>query len=109
MFQRILLVIPLLMLATAVLGQTTSSMKSDSWPAAAASSTTAPEVRTLASPKAVEGKSHFTFKQGSSSSWMGKPAPTANDKEVVMGQQRPWQDGRPPVDCAITPHDASCR
>lgn len=37
-----------------------------------------------------------------------RPPPSANDKSAVMGTQRPWQSGKPPVDCTLTPHGDGC-
>jgi hypothetical protein len=37
------------------------------------------------------------------------PPPQASDKAAVMGQQRPWQNGRPLADCALEPRDPACR
>jgi hypothetical protein len=34
--------------------------------------------------------------------------PSANDEAAVMGKDRAWQNGRPPVDCAQTPMDSAC-
>ncbi len=53
--------------------------------------------------------SPFHFKQPDTRGPAYKPPPQANDKAAVMGQQRPWQNGRPPVDCSLEPRDPACR
>jgi len=51
----------------------------------------------------------FTFRP-ERPAWRNEPPPPrANDKAAVMGQTRPWQDGRPPVSCPLTPLDPACR
>lgn len=53
--------------------------------------------------------SPFKFKdQKHRSGVTDRPPPSANDKSAVMGTQRPWQSGRPPVDCTVTPHGDGC-
>jgi hypothetical protein len=56
------------------------------------------------------GSSHspFHFKQPAKGGPAYLPAPQANDKAAVMGKRRPWQNGRPPVDCAREPWDPAC-
>ncbi len=53
--------------------------------------------------------SPFHFKQPVKHGPAYKPPPQANDKATVMGRQRPWQNGRPPVDCALEPRDSACQ
>ena len=57
------------------------------------------------------GSSHnpFHFKEPAKRGPVDKPPPQANDKAVVMGQQRPWQNGQPPVNCLLEPRDPVCR
>ena len=53
--------------------------------------------------------SPFKFKDQHRRSGMADgPPPSANDKSAVMGTDRPWQSGRPPVDCTVTPHGDGC-
>lgn len=53
--------------------------------------------------------SPFKFKdQKHHSGVADRPPPSANDKAAVMGTQRPWQNGRAPVDCRTSPHAAGC-
>lgn len=63
----------------------------------------APPVTTSA-PK----ESPFRFHDPRSGSLVDHPAPSAMDREAVLGTDRPWADGRPPVDCAMTPHAPTC-
>ena len=53
--------------------------------------------------------SPFHFKQPAEHGPADKPPPQANDKATVMGQQRLWQNGRPPVDCTLEPREPTCR
>jgi hypothetical protein len=55
------------------------------------------------------GNNPFHFRQPVKRGPAYNPPPQANDKATVMGQQRPWQNGRPPVDCALEPRDPTCR
>jgi hypothetical protein len=94
--------------AMAQTAPTTSSNQSDSWtvhPAASSSS-----YRSQPSTQAT-GKSHFKFKDrrlDDPSNPLNQPPPGANDKAAVMGKDRTWQNGRPPVDCASAPMDPAC-
>ncbi|MEO9078117.1 MAG: hypothetical protein ABI268_02285 [Rhodanobacter sp.] len=55
------------------------------------------------------GDSHgpFHFDQPDKSGPAYALPPQANDKATVMGKQRPWQNGRPPLDCKGKP-DPAC-
>jgi hypothetical protein len=98
------------LLATAALAQTqpAPSSQSDSWAThpAAASSTT---FRSHATVEATPSHSPFKFKERQRTGPADQPPPSATDKAAVMGTDRAWQNGRPPVDCAQTPMDATCR
>ncbi|MEO8808809.1 MAG: hypothetical protein ABI386_01000 [Rhodanobacter sp.] len=105
------LIIGALLLAGAVAAQTTASKQSapdDRWETpAAASSSSHQGVRGLPGT-AASSDGPFQFKQSNRRGPADEPPPQANDKATVMGKQRPWQDGRPPVDCATNPRDAAC-
>jgi hypothetical protein len=102
--------LPLCLVSVAALSQSVPPPASDQWrqPAAAASvaahaATALPGDTTAARP------SSFKFK-GERKTWMDEPPPPqANDKAAVMGKPRPWQNGRPPLDCAAQPRDPACR
>ena len=82
----------------------------DRWEAAptAAGSSSYPADRLLPG-SAGTANSPFHFKQVAARGPAYKPPPQASDKAAVMGQQRPWQNGRPPVNCALEPRDPACR
>ncbi|WP_139350837.1 hypothetical protein [Rhodanobacter sp. C01] len=54
---------------------------------------------------------HFKFKdrRQDQDGPLSQPPPSAMDRTAVMGGDRPWLDGRPPVDCVRTPMDPTCR
>jgi hypothetical protein len=52
---------------------------------------------------------HFRFDAGKRSDLLQRPPPRPMDQAVVMGKQRPWLAGKPPVNCAFTPMDPLCR
>jgi hypothetical protein len=81
----------------------------DRWePATAATSSTAYRADRLLPGTARTSESPFHFREPSTRGPAYKPPPQANDKATVMGKQRPWQNGRPPVDCSIDPRDPAC-
>jgi hypothetical protein len=98
------------LLAAAAMAQTSPvlSSQSDSWAThpAAASSTA---FRGRATVDATPSHSPFKFKDRQRTGPADQPPPSATDKAAVMGTDRAWQNGRPPVDCAQTPMDATCR
>lgn len=53
--------------------------------------------------------SPFKFKRTERAYRVDQPPPSVMDKAAVMGKERPWQNGEPPVDCATSPHSAACR
>jgi hypothetical protein len=57
---------------------------------------------------AVPPETPFQFRDSYPDNLVDHPAPSAMDREAVLGMDRPWADGRPPVDCALTPHDPKC-
>ena len=110
---RTLLIGCMALLAGAAFAQTSAPSRaaqidrSDTTPAVAGSSTYRAE---RALPGSAESShSPFHFKQSEPRGPAHQPPPQANDKAAVMGQQRPWQNGRPPVDCAVEPRDPKCR
>jgi hypothetical protein len=98
------------LLATAAMAQTSpaASGQSDSWAThpATASSTT---FRGHAAVDAAPTHSPFKFRERQRTGPADQPPPSATDKAAVMGTDRAWQNGRPPVNCAQTPMDATCR
>ncbi|TAL83817.1 MAG: hypothetical protein EPN74_13380 [Rhodanobacter sp.] len=52
---------------------------------------------------------HFRFDAGKRNRLLQRPPPRPMDRAVVMGGQRPWLGGKPPVNCAFTPMDPLCR
>ncbi|MEP6898899.1 MAG: hypothetical protein ABI870_10235 [Rhodanobacter sp.] len=101
--------VSMLLFASVVMAQVAapaSTPASDSWashPATSSSSYAAHSPREV--PRSAD---HFKFKSPSDHGPMSQPPPSANDKAAVMGTDRAWQDGRPPVDCAQTPQDPKC-
>jgi hypothetical protein len=91
---------------TATPGRTTQSDRWDAVPAPASSSTYR-AARSLPGGETT-GHSPFHFKHPANHGPAYAPPPEANDKAAVMGKPRPWQNGRPPVDCAVDPRDPSC-
>ena len=91
---------------TAAPSQTTQTDRWDTTPAAASSS--AYQANQSLPGSADTSHSPFHFKQPVKQGPAYTPSPQANDKAAVMGKQRPWQNGRPPVDCAVTPRDPAC-
>lgn len=105
---RILVSLPFCLLAFAAVAQTPPA--SDQWtrPAPAGSVTFAKD-HVPRSDDATAKPSPFKFKS-ERKAWRDEPPPPrANDKSAVMGTDRPWQNGQPPVSCAQTPHDPACR
>jgi hypothetical protein len=108
-FRRVLMASTWL-LATAAMAQTppAASGQSDSWAARPASASSA-GFRGHAAVAATPASSPFKFKDRQRTGPADQPPPGANDKAAVMGTDRAWQNGRPPVNCAQTPMDATCR
>jgi hypothetical protein len=52
--------------------------------------------------------SPFRFSDGSDGGVLNKPPPRPMDRAAVLGTERAWAGGRPPLDCAMTPMDARC-
>lgn len=53
-------------------------------------------------------KSPFRFSDGREGGVLNKPPPRPMDRAAVLGTERAWLGGRPPLDCAMTPVDARC-
>jgi hypothetical protein len=53
-------------------------------------------------------ESPFRFRDPNEGGPLNVPPPSAMDRAAVMGAERAWSDGRPPLDCARTPMDAAC-
>ena len=111
-YRRSVFFMTLLMAAT-TMAQTPApvlSSRSESWvsqPAAASSASYHDRAPTMT---AAAGE-HFKFRdhRQDRDGPLSQPPPSAMDKTAVMGSDRPWLDGRPPVDCARTPMDPTCR
>jgi hypothetical protein len=107
---RLVLMASTWLIATAAMAQTapTTSSQSDSWAARPAVASSA-GFRSDSAVAATPARSHFKFKDRQRTGPVDQPPPSATDKAAVMGTDRAWQNGRPPVDCAQTPMDATCR
>jgi hypothetical protein len=107
---RRILVASTWLLAAAAMAQTppAASSQSDSWAAPPASAGSA-GFHGRAAVAATPASSPFKFKDRQWTGPADQPPPGANDKAAVMGTDRAWQNGRPPVNCAQTPMDATCR
>lgn len=108
-----LVVLPLCLLAFAAAAQTATpaaSQLSDQWTSPApAASVAAAHGQAAPGGDAATKPSPFKFKQARKSWEPEPPPPRANDKAAVMGTDRAWQNGQPPVSCAQTPRDPACR
>jgi hypothetical protein len=108
---RCCLCVSTMLFAAAVAAQTVppaSSRANDSWGAHPAVAASVSGYRSHAPLETPPAKQHFKFKRREPSGPMSQPPPSANDKAAVMGADRPWQSGRPPIDCAQTPMDPTC-
>ncbi len=52
--------------------------------------------------------SPFRFSDGREGDAWNKAPPRPMDRDAVLGTERAWLGGRPPLDCAMTPLDARC-
>ena len=93
--------------ASAVAAQSVSAPASDIWSVPAAASSTASHAGQA--PVSKPSTSPFKFKSDQRSLPADQPPPSVMDKASVMGTERPWQNGRPPADCASSPHNAACQ
>jgi len=53
-------------------------------------------------------RSPFRFVDADEGSVLRQSPPRPSDRAAVLGTERAWIGGRPPLDCAATPRDASC-
>ena len=109
---RALLIPCAMLLAGAVAAQSaapTQTRQDDRWEAAPAATSSSHFRADRVLPGRVDDEGVFHFKQTNNKHGPAyQPPPRANDKAAVMGKPRPWQNGRPPVDCAIQPRDPAC-
>jgi hypothetical protein len=105
-YRRIMLVAAWLT-AGAAMGQVPSGSHED-W--ALQPTATSPARYRLGSPTvlAASTKSPYRFSDGSDGGVLNKPPPRPMDRAAVLGTERAWVGGRPPLDCAMTPMDARC-
>ena len=101
---RSLVVLPLCLLAFAAMAQTAP----DQWARVAPSASVA-ATHDYAVHADKAKPSPFKFKERRKTWEPEPPPPRANDKAAVMGTERAWQNGKPPVSCAQTPQDPACR
>ena len=110
MRSRRLVFVPAMLMASAALAQTSPSAPSHPvarWMTAPA--TTGPvDYRSDRPLVANATQSPFKFRDPDEGSLLNKPPPRAMDRAAVMGTERAWFDGRPPLDCAQTPLNAKC-
>lgn len=83
-----------------------STASSDHWSAVPATTSSSSYHATTALP-GDDSHSPFKFKQSTKTGPAYAAPPQANDKDAVMGKKRPWQNGRPPLDCTVKP-DPAC-
>ena len=112
MFRALLIPCAMLVVSVAV-AQTappTQATSNDQWHAvpATASSSSYPDSTHAALP-GDDKHSPFHFRQSVKTDPAYALPPQVNDKATVMGKQRPWENGRPPVDCRVDPRDPVCR
>ncbi|MBT2143385.1 MULTISPECIES: hypothetical protein [unclassified Rhodanobacter] len=105
-YRRIMLVAAWLT-AGAAMGQVPSGSR-EGW--TLQPTATSPARYRLGSPTvlAASTKSPFRFSDGSDGGVLNKPPPRPMDRAAVLGTERAWVGGRPPLDCAMTPMDARC-
>ena len=104
---RRLAFVPVALMASAALAQvlpSTSPRPPDRWTA----TNGAVDYRSDRPLPATAPQSPFKFRDPDEGSLLSKPPPRAMDRAAVMGTERAWFDGRPPLDCAQTPLNAKC-
>lgn len=52
--------------------------------------------------------SPFHFSESRTGDALKRAPPRPMDRDAVLGNERAWLGGRPPLDCAMTPLDARC-
>ncbi|MEO7068608.1 MAG: hypothetical protein ABI114_16985 [Rhodanobacter sp.] len=111
MMFRALLIPCAMLVASVTIAQTapaTQTPTNDQWQAAPVAASSSDYSAHAALPGDAK-KSPFQFKQPVKKGPAYALPPKPNDKATVMGKQRPWQNGRPPVDCKDEPRDPVCR
>ncbi len=111
-FRGLLIPCAMLLAGVAVAPSTVASQvqQDDRWEAAPATASSSNYRADRLLPRSsASSHSSFHFKQPAKRGPAYELPPQANDKAAVMGKPRPWQNGRPPLDCAITPRDPACR
>jgi hypothetical protein len=105
-YRRIMLVAAWLTAGTALAQAPSDAREAWAWRPAAVG---AVEYR-LGSPTVLAdaGSSPFRFSDGRERDLVNKPPPRPMDRAAVLGTERGWVGGRPPLDCAMTPMDARC-
>lgn len=53
-------------------------------------------------------RSPFRFVDPDEGSVLNQSPPRPSDRAAVLGTERAWVGGRPPLDCAAMPRDAEC-
>ncbi|MHB1058702.1 MAG: hypothetical protein ACYC0F_12575 [Rhodanobacter sp.] len=53
-------------------------------------------------------ESPFRFSDNNEGGVLNELPPRPMDRAAVLGTDRAWLGGRPPLDCAMTPRDARC-
>jgi hypothetical protein len=107
---RRLVFVPVLLMASATIAQTSPSAPPrppDRWAVAPAASGSV-DYRSGRSPTVSAPENPFKFRDPNEGSLLNLPPPRPMDRAAVMGTGRAWSDGRPPLDCAQTPMDAKC-
>lgn len=108
---RGLLMVCATLVAGSVAAQTSApspTTQNDRWEMPPAASSSGYRADRVLPGTASSSESPFQFREPAKTGPAYKPPPQANDKAAVMGKQRPWQNGRPPVNCALDPRDPAC-
>jgi hypothetical protein len=82
--------------------------QSDQWNLPAAPSPSVDYRRSATSRASASTESPFRFGDSHPGGPADQAPPSAMDRAAVLGTDRPWAGGRPPVDCALTPHAPTC-
>lgn len=111
MLFRGLLIVCATLFAGSVAAQSTApsqTTRNDRWETPPPASSSGYQADRLLPGTAGTSESPFQFKEAPKRGPAYQPPPQANDKAAVMGKQRPWQNGRPPANCALDPRDPAC-
>lgn len=93
--------------ASAAIAQT-QVVPSDDWTLHTATTPSLDHQNALPGVPGVARTSPFRFSDGDGGGLLSRPPPRPTDRDAVLGTGRAWLGGRPPLDCAVTPHDARC-